>query len=180
MSTQDNVNRSDKPILEKKQTKLGLYVTAKQAYEMWQADPERVKILDVRTPEEYYFVGHAAMARNIPVGFVTYQWNADKKEPVFVPGADFISSIKSLYSVDDRLLLICRSGGRSALAVNALAQAGFENVYNIIDGMEGDLLKDPDSVYDGKRMMNGWKNSGLPWTYDVKPELLWIATDESV
>jgi len=179
MSNQDNVvNRSDKPVLEKKQTTLGLYVTAQRAYEMWQADPESVKVVDVRTPEEYYFVGHAAMARNIPVGFVRYQWNADKNEPVFVPGSEFISSIKGQYSVDDTLLLICRSGGRSALAVNALAQAGFENIYNIIDGMEGDLVKDPDSAYDGKRMINGWKNSGCPWTYDVNPELLWISVDE--
>jgi hypothetical protein len=35
-----------------KQTVLGLYVTAKEAYEMWKAEPEKVMILDVRTPEE--------------------------------------------------------------------------------------------------------------------------------
>lgn len=33
---------------------------------------------------------------------------------------------------------MCRSGGRSAAAVNLLAGAGFTNVYNITDGMEGD------------------------------------------
>jgi len=181
MSNQEKaVIHSGKQLPEKKQTRLGLYVTAQEAYEMWKADTERVKIVDVRTPEEYYFIGHAEMARNIPVGFVKHQWNADKKEPVFVPNADFISSINSQYSPDNILLLICRSGGRSALAVNALAQAGFKNVYNIIDGMEGDLVKDPGSVYDGKRMMNGWKNTGLPWTYEVNTELLWISADESV
>ena len=41
-----------------KQTALGLYVTAKEAYEKWKAEPEKVKIIDVRTPEEYLFVGH--------------------------------------------------------------------------------------------------------------------------
>ena len=41
-----------------KQTVLGLYVTAKEAYEKWQAAPDKVKIIDVRTPEEYLFVGH--------------------------------------------------------------------------------------------------------------------------
>ena len=50
-----------------KQTVLGLYVTAKEAYEKWQADPEKVMIIDVRTPEEYLFVGHPTMAWNIPV-----------------------------------------------------------------------------------------------------------------
>jgi hypothetical protein len=51
--------------------------------------------------------------------------------------------------------------------VNQLAAAGFKKVYNITDGMEGDSVKDADSVFRGQRLVNGWKNSGLPWTYDV-------------
>ncbi len=57
-------------------------------------------------------------------------------------------------------------------AVNALAKAGFVNVYNVIDGMEGDKVDDPGSINHGKLMKNGWKNSGLPWTYDVTLELI--------
>jgi len=34
-----------------KQTALGLYVTAAKAYEMWKAAPDKVKVIDVRTPE---------------------------------------------------------------------------------------------------------------------------------
>ena len=161
----------------KKQTTLGLYVTAQEAYAMWQADPERVKLLDVRTPEEYIFVGHAAMARNIPLLFVKYQWNVEKDEPAVDVNAEFIARVRSVYSTTDTLLVMCRSGGRSALAVNVLAKAGFTNVYNVIDGMEGDKVNDADSVYHGKRMKNGWKNSGSPWTYDVNPELLWVAVE---
>jgi rhodanese-related sulfurtransferase len=161
---------------EKKQTTLGLYVTALEAYAKWRTDPDRVKIIDVRTPEEYYFFGHAEMARNIPVGFVTYQWDASKNEPVVAPNTEFVSRVKALFDLEDTILLVCRSGGRSALAVNALAKAGFENVYNIVDGMEGDKVDDHGSSYYGKRMKNGWKNSGIPWTYDVNPDLLWIAT----
>ena len=52
---------------KEKQTKLGLYVTALQAYEMWKAAPDKVKVIDVRTPEEFAFVGHPEMAWNIPV-----------------------------------------------------------------------------------------------------------------
>ena len=29
----------------------------------------------------------------------------------------------------------------------------------------------PGSVFDGKRMRNGWKNSA-PWVYDIDPEKL--------
>ena len=73
----------------------------------------------------------------------------------------------------DTLLLMCRSGGRSALAVNGLAKAGFTHAYNVTDGFEGDKVDDPESAYHGKRMKNGWKNSGSPWTYEVDLELLW-------
>ena len=55
--------------LEKKLTSLGLYVTAREAYDMWKADPERIKVLDVRTSIEYAVNGHAEMAANIPVAF---------------------------------------------------------------------------------------------------------------
>ncbi len=41
--------RSTHQVLEEKLTSLGLYVAAREAYEMWQADPERIKVLDVRT-----------------------------------------------------------------------------------------------------------------------------------
>ena len=37
------------------------------------------------------------------------------------------------------------------------------------DGMEGDVVNSPDSVFLGQHLVNGWKNSGLPWTYDVDP-----------
>jgi hypothetical protein len=55
-----------------KRTALGLYLTAKEAYAKWQADPEGVKIVDVRTPEEFLFVGHPTMAWKIPVGAQSY------------------------------------------------------------------------------------------------------------
>jgi len=155
---------------ERKQTTVGLYVTSEEAYEMWRADPERIHIIDVRTPEEYVFVGHAEMARNIPLLFVKHEWNADIKEFVVEPNPDFIPCVKSLFAPADTILVMCRSGDRSAMAVNALVKAGFVNVYNIIDGVEGDKVDDPGSVYHGKRMRNGWKNCGAPWTYEVNPE----------
>ena len=157
---------------EKKQTSVGLYVTAQEAYEMWKTKPGQVNILDVRTPEEYVFVGHAEMARNIPLVFVTRQWDADNNEFVVEPNPDFIPHVQGLFAPTDTLLVMCRTGGRSARAVNALASVGFVNVYNVIDGMEGDKVNDPGSINHGKRMKNGWKNSGSPWTYNVNPELI--------
>jgi rhodanese-related sulfurtransferase len=155
---------------KEKQTTLGLYLTAKEAYAKWKADPDKVRILDVRTSEEYLFVGHPAMAWNIPVNLQTYKWDASKRKLPMRPNPDFVSQVKELAKSTDVLLVMCRSGGRSAQAVNQLAKAGFRNVYNIIDGMEGDVVDDPGSVFQGQRMKNGWKNSGLPWTYDLDPD----------
>jgi len=39
-----------------------------------------VKVIDVRTPEEYAFIGHPEMAWNIPFAFVTYQRKNGKTE----------------------------------------------------------------------------------------------------
>jgi hypothetical protein len=63
-----------------KQTSLGFYVTAAQAYEMWKSAPDKTKVIDVRTPEEYAFVGHPEMAWNIPFAFVSYQRKNGKTE----------------------------------------------------------------------------------------------------
>jgi rhodanese-related sulfurtransferase len=155
---------------KEKQTTLGLYLTAKEAYEKWRAEPEKVKIFDVRTPDEYLFVGHPTMAWNIPLMLQTYEWDASKRKLPMKPNPDFVSQVKEVAAPTDTILVMCRSGGRSALAVNQLAEAGFQNVYNIIDGMEGDLVDDPQSVFHGKRVKNGWKNSGLPWTYNLDPD----------
>ena len=156
------------------ETKLGLYVTAKEAYDMWRADPEEVKILDVRTLAEYVFVGHPPMAFSIPAFFQTHRWDAKRKMFAMVPNPDFVKQVKNWAEEGDIILVTCRSGERGAMAVNLLADAGFTEVYNIVDGMEGGLVKDPDSVFNGRRMKNGWENSGLPWTYEIDLERIWI------
>ena len=38
--------------------------------------------------------------------------------------------------------------------------------------MEGDTVTDPESVFLGQRLVNGWKNAGLPWTYKIDPARL--------
>lgn len=157
---------------KEKQTTLGLYVTAKEAYAKWLAAPDAVKIIDVRTPEEYLFVGHPDMAWKIPLVAISYQWDAAKGQFPMKPLPDFVSRVQKVAKPDDTLMVMCRSGGRSAMAVNLLAKAGFKNVYNITDGMEGDSIEDPASVFVGQRLVNGWKNSGNPWTYELTAERL--------
>jgi rhodanese-related sulfurtransferase len=164
------MTESNKALPEGKQTVLGLYVTAKEAYEKWKAEPEKVKILDVRTPEEFLFVGHPTMAWKIPIAAQVYEWDPEKEKFPMKLLTDFVSRVKEIAKPEDPIMVMCRSGGRSAIAVNLVAQAGFKNAYNVIDGMEGDLVEDPDSAFQGQRLRNGWKNSGCPWTYKLTPD----------
>ncbi len=60
-------------------------------------------------------------------------------------------------SVEPTILLLGRSGQRSAIAADALAAAGLARVYTIVDGFEGDIGP------GGRRDVNGWKNIGAPW-----------------
>ncbi|MFC1814894.1 rhodanese-like domain-containing protein [Thermodesulfobacteriota bacterium] len=156
-----------------KQTDLGLYIKAKEAFAKWQTNSGSVHILDVRTPEEYIFVGHAPMARNIPVRLMNQRLTAERKKLVLEANPNFVSAVKKYYQPFDKLLIMCRSGGRSAQAVNLLKKAGFKYAYNIIDGFEGDTIKDTHSYYHGKRVKNGWKNAGVPWTFKLDPQLVY-------
>ena len=106
-----------------KQTVLGLYVTAIEAYQMWQADQNKINILDVRTPEEYVFVGHPAMAHNIPFQLFNYKLAVQNKGPLMTPNPNFIAEVSRKFKTSDTILVICRSGNRSAAAVNAMAAA---------------------------------------------------------
>jgi len=164
----------DMNLPKEKQTKLGLYVTSEEAYAMWKESPERVKVLDVRTLDEYINIGHAEMACNIPAFLQTYEWDDEKKYFTYKMNKDFPKQIKEVYKPEDIILVTCRSGGRSALAVNLLETLGYKNTYNITDGFEGDMINDPENVNHGKRMKNGWKNAGLPWTYKVDLKLMKI------
>jgi rhodanese-related sulfurtransferase len=165
------------------ETSLGLYVTPQEAYAMWRADPVRVHILDVRTFEEYIFVGHFEMAKNVPLVFPRYD-PAGPSMPGRPPGCsgelnpDFVAKVKEAIDPADTVLAICATGGRGAMAVNLLAQAGFADVYNVVNGFEGDRVDDPGSVYHGKHMRNGWKNVGLPWGYAFHPDLMWVTPVE--
>jgi rhodanese-related sulfurtransferase len=167
---------------ETNRTTLGLYATPQQAYEMSTADPKRVHILDVRTFEEYIFVGHVETAKNVPLVFPRYDPEGPSM-PGRPPGCsgelnpDFVAEVKEAVGPGDTILVMCATGARGAMAVNLLAQAGFTSVYNIVNGLEGDRVDDPGSVYHGKHMRNGWKNAGLPWGYDFHPDLMWVTRE---
>lgn len=159
---------ADTALPQKKQTTLGLYITAKDAYAKWQADQNNVKILDVRTPGEYIFVGHAPMATNIPIEMFNGAVDPATSKPVMPVNGNFVAEVKKRFKDTDTIMIMCRSGARSAAAVNELAKAGFKNAYTITDGFEG------DTDANGMRTVNGWKNSDAPWTYKLDTKLAYL------
>lgn len=167
------VNAADAPTAKKKLTPQGLYLSPKEAHDMVKADPEKVLFVDVRTPEELYFVGYADdVDKNVPLAYVDYS-KPNKKGKKFASAMNdkFVSEVESALkekglSKDDNIIFICRSGDRSAKAAGIMDKAGYKKVYTIVTGTEGD--KDKETK---KRTVNGWKNDGLPWTYKFNKDL---------
>jgi rhodanese-related sulfurtransferase len=106
---------------------------------------------------------HTSIGKYVTSGQAYEMWKANP---------EFEARLKSKFGDQDTILVLCRSGHRSVAAVNRMAKAGFVNVYNIVDGFEGDKFTDDESSYKGKRMINGWRNSPVPWTYDLDPALI--------
>ena len=164
---------------KKKQTKLGLYMTADDAYKHTMANMEKTLFVDVRTPSELNYQGAVTvMDAHVPLVFMdTTAWNDKKYRYKRANNTNFVSDIdaalkKKGLGKDDTVILMCRSGSRSAFAANKLADAGYTKVYNVVDGYEGDKAK--DGPYKGKRTVNGWKNSGLPWTYSLNKDYMYF------
>ena len=123
-------------------------------------------------------MGHPADALMIPFMFQTHQWVPDENALEMKPNPDFLEQVRQRFNTDDTILFMCRSGGRSAKAVDLMAEAGFKNAFTIVDGFEGDTDKEPDSPTKGKRTVNGWKNADNPWTYAIQRELMCLPDEE--
>lgn len=100
-----------------------------------------------------------------------HKWNDKKNVYAMEVNPNFEAQIaKALgernLSKDAPILLMCRSGGeRGAPSAKMLEGKGYSKVYVVVDGFEGDTVKEGDKK--NWRLVNGWKNSGLPWGYTL-------------
>ncbi len=154
-------------------------ITSLEAYDMLRQSGRNTYLVDVRSPEEYQLVGHPPSAYNIP--FVFFQGGPHRNP-------HFVEDVAARFKKTDRLLIICRSGGRSAPAADALKRAGFDQVYNVRDGFEGEafegrspkekaLLRKYSPFYGLRGRVEGWQYYGLPYTYDIDSELTYRPFD---
>ncbi len=120
--------------------------------EAWKLVEEDIAVIvDVRTLEEYKFVGHVPHSLSIP-------WMCGA---AMTKNPGFLSEAEKQLGKDAIILLLCRSGKRSAGAAEALTEAGFRNVFNILEGFEGNL----DSRMQ-RNHLDGWRSRNLPWVQD--------------
>ena len=164
----------------KQQTPWKLYVDSKEAYEMKQKMGDKVLFVDVRDPIEIMFTGFTdSVDINIP--FKTANKDAwHNKKPVFAieKNPDFEKTIAATLKAkgltkDAPIILMCRSGGtRGAPSAQQLWGKGYSKVYVVTDGFEGDKIKEGDKK--NWRLVNGWKNAGLPWSYKLNKEKMYF------
>jgi rhodanese-related sulfurtransferase len=109
-------------------------------------------LVDVRTPEELKFVGRVPGSLNVPWATGT----ALTRNPRFARELEAKVPDKS-----KRLLLLCRSGKRSALALEVAVKAGFSRASNISEGFEGEL-----DAHHHRGHADGWRFHQLPWVQD--------------
>jgi len=140
---------------EGKQTTLGLYLTAEETPPFLAQRGGHALFVDVRAPEELAATGVATMVDvNAPLFLRSAADGKMQPSPNFVAEVNAKLTAKGL-TKNDAVVVMCRTGHRSALAASLLAEFGFSHVYSVVDGYEGDG--------DGAPGMKGWKSAGLPW-----------------
>jgi rhodanese-related sulfurtransferase len=108
-------------------------------------------LVDVRSAEERKFVGQ------VP-GSVHVAWATGT---ALTRNPRFTRELEAKVGKTDVVLLLCRSGKRSALAGEVAAKAGFTNVFNVLEGFEGEL-----DAQQQRGHADGWRFHALPWSQD--------------
>lgn len=111
----------------------------------------QAKLVDVRSAEERKFVGHVPDSIHVP-------WATGTS---LTRNPRFVRELEAKTGKDARILLLCRSGKRSALAAEAAAQARFTQVFNVLEGFEGEI-----NTNQHRGGQDGWRFHGLPWVQD--------------
>lgn len=170
--------------------------TAQQAYDMVKAG--EATLIDIRTLEEYYWVGNPAdesgnpIAYNIPYKLWTSRIDCETGKPILRTMERLFGAIIRLTfpDRDTPLILMCRSGKRTDHAAEYLETTlGYNNIYEINrvnkngrGGFQGSGYSDAYNGYRGYpgRDTSGednpsvsWMDTGLPITQKLDCSKIW-------
>jgi rhodanese-related sulfurtransferase len=171
---------AERPSNPKHQTSWDLYLNAAEAYEMKTKQGDKVFFVDVRDPIEIMFTGFTDVVDiNIPFLMPNRsRWNDKKSVFLMEKNPDFEPAIAAALAArgldkSTPIILMCRSGGtRGAPSTKALEGKGYKRVYVVVDGFEGASIKEGEKK--NWRLVNGWKNSGLPWSYKLNKDKMYM------
>ena len=121
-------------------------------------DQEGYVYLDVRSVPEFE-QGHPNGAYNVPL----MHFGAGGMEA----NPDFVAAVARAFSKDQRLLIGCKSGGRSKRAAEILVAAGFTNVIDQCGGYGG-----ARGAF-GQVTEAGWHAEGLPTATEAASGRSW-------
>ena|SRR5215212_2736481 len=130
-------------------------LSPQQAHDLMENDPDYI-YLDVRSVPEFE-AGHAEKAINIPIMH-------------FAPGLgmsanqDFPAVVEANLPKDAKIIVGCKSGGRSAQACSLMSQMGYTDVANLRGGFVGAM----DNT--GRIVEPGWSMVNLPTSVDSDEE----------
>ncbi len=122
-------------------------LSAQETYDLMQSDPEYI-YLDVRSVPEFE-AGHATGAINIPLMHLSPGAGMS-------PNQDFAAVVEAALGKDAKLVVGCKTGGRSARACEVMSQMGYTNVANVRGGFAGAM----DNL--GRVTEPGWSMLNLP------------------
>ena len=130
-------------------------MSPQEAYDLMQSDSKYV-YLDVRSIPEFE-AGHPEGALNIPL----LHFEPSKG---MTPNEDFARVVEAALPKDAKLLVGCKSGGRSANACQFMSQMGYADVTNIRGGFGGAV----DNF--GRVIEAGWSMLNLPVSTEAGDE----------
>ena len=124
-------------------------LTPPQAWALVSAGQAR--LIDVRSGEERHFVGHVPCSLHVAWATGT-GLNRNPR---------FLRELEAKVGKSAVVILLCRSGKRSAQAAQVATEAGFTQVFHVLEGFEGDL-----DARGQRGHHNGWRFHELPWQQD--------------
>lgn len=129
----------------------GAYTGAVTPPEAWRLYKEgQARLVDVRTAPEVRYVGC------VP-GALQAEWHGSDPAQV----ERFLHDLRALAHPDETVLLLCRSGVRSHHAARVAREAGYQSVFNVLEGFEGQR-----NHAHQRGFIDGWRSHGLPWVQD--------------
>lgn len=156
-----------------------LGISAKEVYEKVQSNDPGVLFIDVRDPVEIMFIGFTDVVHaNIPFQLVDRtQWEDKRGIYSIAPNPQFVAQVKAELAKrgmkeDAEVITLCRSGSeRGEPSAKLLRDNGLPNARFVINGFQGSAIKEGPQA--GMRTVNGWQNSGLPWSPKMTPSKMY-------